>query len=130
MTPRRRRTISLETGIQNFPLCMTLLVLSFPKDELGEIAVYPLLFGTFIIVESLLFVAAFRAVECLRHRMDRAPSGDSLQQQKGEEDELGKDEEEAVEKCIKENGEHRECGKLILHLTEPLPKDEEDATRL
>ena len=93
MNPRRRRTISLETGIQNFPLCMTLLVLSFPKEELGEIAIYPLLFGTFIIVESLLFLAAFRLVEFARHRMGKYPSDKKFERQEGEEGELAKDEE-------------------------------------
>ncbi|KAK7498756.1 hypothetical protein BaRGS_00009848 [Batillaria attramentaria] len=40
MTPKRCRTVSLETGIQNFPLCMTLLALTYPKDMLGQLAVY------------------------------------------------------------------------------------------
>ena len=39
------RTVALETGIQNFPLCMTLVSLSFPKELIPQLALFPLLYG-------------------------------------------------------------------------------------
>lgn len=58
----RRRTVALETGIQNFPLCMTLLSLSFSREVFAEISLFPLLYGVTCIVASVIFAVIYRIV--------------------------------------------------------------------
>lgn len=53
------RTVALETGIQNFPLCMTVVSLSFPSHILPRLALFPLLAGVFIITNSCIFVVGY-----------------------------------------------------------------------
>ncbi|XP_062572326.1 ileal sodium/bile acid cotransporter-like [Saccostrea cucullata] len=59
----QRRTVALETGIQNFPLCMTLLSLSFSRDRFAEISLFPLLYGVTCILASVVFAGIFRIVK-------------------------------------------------------------------
>lgn len=61
--PVRCRTIALETGIQNFPLCMTLLTLTYSKDMFAQISLFPLLYGVTCILCSLVFLGIYRLVE-------------------------------------------------------------------
>ncbi|XP_071104072.1 ileal sodium/bile acid cotransporter-like isoform X2 [Haliotis cracherodii] len=61
MPHHRCRTVAMETGIQNFPFCMTLLTLTFNKSEMGELSLYPLLFGVFILVDSVIVTSIYRA---------------------------------------------------------------------
>ncbi|XP_046546428.1 ileal sodium/bile acid cotransporter-like [Haliotis rubra] len=74
------RTVALETGIQNFPFCMTLLTLTFSKSEMGELSLYPLLFGVFIITESVLVTAVYRAGVIIYRRMSKPDEFMSVQQ--------------------------------------------------
>lgn len=66
MEPFRRRTVALETGIQNFPLCMTLLSLSFSREVFAEISLFPLLYGVTCIVASVVFAVIYRIVAALK----------------------------------------------------------------
>ena len=56
----QRRTVALETGIQNFPLCMTLLSLSFSREVFAEISLFPLLYGVTCILASIVFAVAYQ----------------------------------------------------------------------
>ena len=67
----RCRTIALETGIQNFPLCMTLLILTFSKSMFAQIALFPLLYGVTCILCSLVFLAIYKIVQKVQSRRDR-----------------------------------------------------------
>lgn len=66
MEPFRRRTVALETGIQNFPLCMTLLSLSFSREVFAEISLFPLLYGVTCIVASVIFAVIYRIVAAFK----------------------------------------------------------------
>ena len=61
----RARTVALETGIQNFPLCMTLVSLSFPKDLIPQLALFPLLYGVFVLTNSVIFVIIYKVIKRL-----------------------------------------------------------------
>lgn len=60
--PVKCRTIALETGIQNFPLCMTLLTLTYTKEKFAEISLCPLLYGVTSIICSCVFLGIYRLV--------------------------------------------------------------------
>ncbi|CAC5426359.1 SLC10A2 [Mytilus coruscus] len=62
----RCRTIALETGIQNFPLCMSLLTLTYSNDVFAEISLFPLLYGVTCILCSLVFLGIYRLVERMK----------------------------------------------------------------
>lgn len=59
---RKSKTIAIETGIQNFPLCMTVLSLSFPIKLFIILSVYPLLYGIVSIVDGLAIVVAQKLI--------------------------------------------------------------------
>ena len=58
--PRNARTIALETGIQNAPLAIAIIVLTFPGDEQQSIIAVGALYSLFIVVTSTLFTLVFR----------------------------------------------------------------------
>lgn len=60
------RTVALETGIQNFPLCMTVITLSFPPELIPKLALMPLLDGVFIITNSCIFVFGYYVIKKLK----------------------------------------------------------------
>ena len=59
----RCRTIALETGIQNFPLCMTILILTFTKEVFAQISLFPLLYGITCIICSLMFLILYKLIQ-------------------------------------------------------------------
>ncbi|XP_045216889.2 ileal sodium/bile acid cotransporter-like [Mercenaria mercenaria] len=59
MNATHARTVALETGIQNVPLCLTLITLSFPKQMIPKLVIFPLLYGIFSQINSCLFVLLF-----------------------------------------------------------------------
>ncbi|XP_046546507.1 ileal sodium/bile acid cotransporter-like [Haliotis rubra] len=67
----RCRTVAMETGIQNFPFCMTLLSLTFSQSEMGELSLYPLLFGVFILVDSVIATAMYRTGVLMYSKMSK-----------------------------------------------------------
>ena len=66
MDQKRARTVALETGIQNFPLCMTLISLSFPRELIPHLALFPLLYGVFVLTNSCIFVFIYKAIHRLK----------------------------------------------------------------
>lgn len=59
--PANARTIGLETGIQNGPLAIAILTLSFQgSPELGELLLVPALYSLFIVIISTVVTFVFR----------------------------------------------------------------------
>lgn len=78
MNSMQARTVALETGIQNFPLCMTLISLSFPRNMIPKLVLFPLLYGVFVLTNSCIFV--FQKVkECRKagEKFESVPTSDN-----------------------------------------------------
>lgn len=58
--PRNIRTIALETGIQNGPLAVAIIALTFPSDEQQGIMAVAALYSLFIVITSTLVTLIFR----------------------------------------------------------------------
>jgi bile acid transporter len=59
---RRSRTIALETGIQNGPLAVLIVLLSFPGPEQQEVLLIPVLYSLFIVLTSSAVTVWFRRI--------------------------------------------------------------------
>ena len=59
LTARQCRTVSLETGIQNTPLTMAIIVASFPVATQSSYLLLPLLYAVFIVIDSILVTGVF-----------------------------------------------------------------------
>lgn len=57
---RRSRTIALETGIQNGPLAVLIVLLSFPGPEQQQVLLIPVLYSLFIVLTSSAVTVWFR----------------------------------------------------------------------
>jgi len=57
---RDQRTISLETGVQNFSLTMAIITLTFKGQEQKDTLMFPLSYGLMYFVNSMLLVAFYR----------------------------------------------------------------------
>ncbi|CAH6844149.1 hepatic sodium/bile acid cotransporter [Phodopus roborovskii] len=66
LSPRCRRTISMETGFQNVQLCSTILNVTFPPEVIGPLFFFPLLYLIFQLAEALLFIVSFRCYEKIK----------------------------------------------------------------
>ena len=58
--PRNARTVALETGIQNGPLAVAIIVFTFPGDEAQSYMAVPVLYSLFIVIVSTLVTMVFR----------------------------------------------------------------------
>ena len=58
--PRNARTVALETGIQNAPLAIAIIVLTFPGEEQQSIIAVGALYSLFIVMTSTAFTLVFR----------------------------------------------------------------------
>lgn len=58
--PRNARTVALETGIQNAPLAIAIIVLTFPAEEQQAIIAVGALYSLFIVMTSTAFTLVFR----------------------------------------------------------------------
>lgn len=72
--PRNARTISLEIGIQNGPLAVALIMLTFSGEMQQQVLAVPVLYSLFIVISSTVITLWYRRLE------DRAqtPLPDSL----------------------------------------------------
>lgn len=59
----QRRTVAFETGVQNSPLCLAILVTAFPGEIQQEILKLPLLYALFILLEASLVTVACRLLD-------------------------------------------------------------------
>jgi predicted Na+-dependent transporter len=74
--PNRSRTIALETGIQNGPLAVLIVTLSFTGDMQQEVLLIPVLYSLFIVISSSIVTLFFRrASEREALARDRAKDG-------------------------------------------------------
>lgn len=58
--PRNARTVALETGIQNGPLAIAVIVFSFPPENQQAIMAVPALYSLFIVIVSTCVTFVFR----------------------------------------------------------------------
>ncbi|WP_306143106.1 bile acid:sodium symporter family protein [Roseibium sp. MMSF_3412] len=58
--PRNARTVALETGIQNAPLGIAIIVLTFPGEQQQPIMAVAALYSLFIVITSTLVTLIFR----------------------------------------------------------------------
>jgi bile acid:Na+ symporter, BASS family len=58
--PRNARTIALETGIQNGPLAIAIIVFTFPPDQQQAIMAVPALYSLFIVIVATGVTLFFR----------------------------------------------------------------------
>ncbi|MEM7723587.1 MAG: bile acid:sodium symporter [Pseudomonadota bacterium] len=58
--PRNARTVALETGIQNGPLAIAIVVFTFPPEQQQAIMAVPALYSLFIVIVSTLVTLVFR----------------------------------------------------------------------
>lgn len=59
-TDRRSMTIALETGIQNGPLGLAIVLFSFPKEIQDQVMLIPVLYSLFIVLSSAAVTVQFR----------------------------------------------------------------------
>ncbi|MCS6985550.1 MAG: bile acid:sodium symporter family protein [Leptospiraceae bacterium] len=60
--PRWRRTISLETGIQNGPLAFAIVMMSFKEPLQSQMLWLPIMYSAFIVLTSSLLTLFFRRI--------------------------------------------------------------------
>ena len=60
MSGKDKRTISLETGVQNFTLTIAVINLSFSDPELRKVIMYPLAYGLMYFLNSLIIVVFYK----------------------------------------------------------------------
>jgi bile acid transporter len=59
---RRSRTIALETGIQNGPLAVLIVLLTFAGTQQQEVLLIPVLYSLFIVITSSMVTVWFRGI--------------------------------------------------------------------
>ena len=60
LAPPQRRAVCLETGIQNAPLAIAIVTLSFPEARAGEVLIAPLLYGVLVVPASAVVAWSLR----------------------------------------------------------------------
>ena len=59
---RQARTVALETGIQNTPLTMAIILSSFPKESQSELMLLPIIYAISIVLYSVVVTIIFRKI--------------------------------------------------------------------
>uniref|UniRef100_A0AAZ1XET8 Solute carrier family 10 member 1 n=1 Tax=Oreochromis aureus TaxID=47969 RepID=A0AAZ1XET8_OREAU len=59
----RRRTVSMETGCQNVPLCTTILKVAFPEEVVGPLYLFPTVYLVFQLLEAAIIIMLFRCYQ-------------------------------------------------------------------
>ncbi len=62
LAPRFKRTVSLETGIQNGPIAFTIILLSFREPLQSQMLWQAILYSTFIVITSSLVTLFYRRI--------------------------------------------------------------------
>lgn len=62
LDPIRARTISMETGIQNGPLAILIVVLVFTDERQAEVLLIPILYSIFIVLTSTVILFWYRRI--------------------------------------------------------------------
>ncbi|XP_030578911.1 sodium/bile acid cotransporter-like [Archocentrus centrarchus] len=58
-----RRTVSMETGCQNVPLCTTILKIAFSQEVMGPLFLFPMVYGSFQLLEAVTLIVLFRCYQ-------------------------------------------------------------------
>lgn len=66
LSERCKRTVSMETGMQNVQLCSTILKVAFCREEIGALYLFPLIFLVFQVSEALILVVIYRSYERIK----------------------------------------------------------------
>jgi len=66
--PRNARTVALETGIQNGPLAIAVIIFTFPPDRQQAIMAVPALYSLFAVIVSALVTLVFRRANTAAER--------------------------------------------------------------
>ena len=80
--PRRSRTIALETGIQNGPLAVLIVLLTFQGEMQQQVLLIPVLYSLFIVLSSSAVTVWFRGIttrEELARDRAKVPTGPAAQ---------------------------------------------------
>ncbi|MBL8034158.1 MAG: bile acid:sodium symporter [Leptospiraceae bacterium] len=67
LTPKESRTVSLETGIQNTPMTIALIIATFPAAEQRQALLLPMLYAVFIVIDSVFASLIFRLMARREH---------------------------------------------------------------
>ena len=62
LNQRKSRTVSLETGIQNTPLTMAIIISSFPKADHPQMMILPLIYAISIVIYSCVVTLIYRKI--------------------------------------------------------------------
>ncbi|KAM3873960.1 sodium-dependent organic anion transporter-like [Diretmus argenteus] len=76
---QRCRTIAMETGAQNIQICATVLQLSFPPEQLILMFTFPLIYGSFQLLNGLLLVTVYQIYKQIHPWRTADVSGEELQ---------------------------------------------------
>jgi BASS family bile acid:Na+ symporter len=71
LPPAQQRTVSFETGVQNPPLCVAILVAAFPPESHVDLLRVPVLYVLFVMSEAIIATLLYR-------RLDARPSATPL----------------------------------------------------
>lgn len=66
------RTVAIETALQNFPLCMGAITLSFSRQHTFKLLLVPLVTGLAIMVNCLTLVIVYRLMKIIKTRRERS----------------------------------------------------------
>lgn len=62
------RTVAIETAMQNFPLCIGVISLSFPRQHIPKLLLFPLVTGLGILCNCLALVIGYRIMKKCKDR--------------------------------------------------------------
>ncbi|TKS76318.1 Sodium/bile acid cotransporter [Collichthys lucidus] len=68
LNQKERRTIAMETGCQNNLLCIAILRIGFHHEEIGALALFPLVLICSQLIEASLFIMVFRCHQCFKRK--------------------------------------------------------------
>ncbi|XP_055928907.1 ileal sodium/bile acid cotransporter-like isoform X1 [Argiope bruennichi] len=105
------KTIAIECGVQNFPLALTIIALSFPMEMQGDIVLLPWLYGFAMIVGCSILCGIYQLYK--RYQKRKEINGKNVNGLKE-----GLDEPEK-EDLMQSNGKHLPMKLCTVKLTEP-----------
>lgn len=63
MENSQRRTVALETGMQNYALCFAILESSFSAEKFSVMSIFPLLYGVNVLIAGIVFVGFYKILK-------------------------------------------------------------------
>lgn len=59
----QRRTVALETGMQNYAVCFAILESSFSAEKFSVMSIFPLLYGVNVLIAGIVFVGFYQILK-------------------------------------------------------------------